>query len=58
MANLISERRIFDLIISEARDFALKELLPTWVDGDCIGVSFENGNVTVPLSFKRVFNER
>jgi alkylation response protein AidB-like acyl-CoA dehydrogenase len=43
------------MIITEARNFALKELLPTWVDGDRIGVSFENGQVKVPPSFQRAF---
>jgi alkylation response protein AidB-like acyl-CoA dehydrogenase len=48
-------RKTFDLILTEARNFALKELLPTWVDGDRIGVRFENGQVTVPPSFQRAF---
>jgi len=48
-------RKTFDLIINEARNFALKELLPTWVDGDRIGVTFENGQVKVPPSFHRAF---
>ena len=48
-------RKTFDLIISEARNFALKELLPTWADGDRIGVTFENGQVKVPPSFHRAF---
>lgn len=49
-------RKTFDLIISEARNFALKELLPIWAEGDRVGVSFENGTVTVPPSFRRAFN--
>ena len=48
-------RKTFDLIITEARNFALKELLPTWVDGDRVGVTFENGQVKVPPSFHRAF---
>jgi alkylation response protein AidB-like acyl-CoA dehydrogenase len=48
-------RKTFDLIITEARNFALKELLPTWVDGDRIGVTFENGQAKVPPSFHRAF---
>ena len=48
-------RKTFDLIITEARNFALKELLPTWVDGDRVGVTFENGRVKVPPSFHRAF---
>ena len=49
-------RKTFDMVISEARNFALKELLPTWTDGDRIGVSYENGEVKVPPSFHRPFN--
>ncbi len=49
------DRKAFDMIITEARKFAIKELLPTYVDSDRIGVSFENGNVTVPESFHRPF---
>ena len=48
-------RKTFDLILTEARNFALKELLPTWVDGDRVGVTFENGQVKVPPSFHRAF---
>ena len=48
-------RKTFDLIITEARNFALKEMLPTWVDGDRIGVTFENGQVKVPPSYHRAF---
>ena len=48
-------RKTFDLIINEARNFSLKELLPIWVDGDRVGVTFENGQVTVPPSFQRAF---
>ncbi|BBO86587.1 acyl-CoA dehydrogenase [Desulfosarcina ovata] len=48
-------RKTFDLIISEARNFALKELLPIWVDGDRVGATFENGQVRVPPSYHRAF---
>ena len=42
-------RKTIDLIISEARNLALKEVLPTQVIGDRQGVHFENGVVTVHL---------
>ena len=48
-------RKAIDLIISEARNLAVKEVLPTQADGDRIGVHFENGNVTVPESFHKAW---
>jgi alkylation response protein AidB-like acyl-CoA dehydrogenase len=48
-------RKTFDLILNEARRFALKEMLPTYAEGDRIGVTFEgDGTVKVPESFHRV----
>ncbi len=46
-------KKAFDMIISEARNLAIKEILPTKVDGDRIGVTFENGEVKVPQSFHK-----
>lgn len=48
-------RKVFDLIVSEARHFALKEMLPTYEDGDKLGVRFESGKVTVPPSFHKAY---
>jgi alkylation response protein AidB-like acyl-CoA dehydrogenase len=48
-------KKTVDLIISEARNLAIKEILPTQVLGDREGVRFENGNVMVPESFKRIW---
>ena len=48
-------RKTIDLIISEARNLALKEILPTQVIGDRQGVHFENGVVTVPEEFKKIY---
>lgn len=42
-----------DMIINEARQLAIKELLPTMAEGDKECVKFENGKVTVPECFKR-----
>ena len=49
-------QKVVDLIISEARTLAVKEILPTQADGDSIGVSFDNGTVTVPESFHSAWN--
>ena len=53
-------KKTVDLIVSEARNLAIKEILPTQVEGDREGTKFENGKVTVPASFHRawdLFNE-
>jgi alkylation response protein AidB-like acyl-CoA dehydrogenase len=49
-------RKAIDLIISEARTLAVKEILPTQADGDRIGVRFDNGAVTVPESFHKAWS--
>jgi len=48
-------RKTIDLIIKEARNFALKELLPTNAEGDREGVSFEDGEVKVPQCYHRPY---
>ena len=47
-------RKTCDMIISEARSLAIKELLPTMQEGDRQGVRFEKGDVITPQSFARV----
>ncbi len=49
-------QKTVDLIISEARNLAVKEILPTMKIGDEEGCKFENGKVTVPEAFKRPFD--
>jgi len=49
-------RKIFDMIITEAKNIGVKELLPTSAEGDREGLIFENGQVKVPKSFHRAFN--
>jgi len=49
-------KKSIDLIISEARNLAIKELLPANALGDREGCRFENGKVTVPASFHRAFD--
>ena len=48
-------KKTFDMIITEARNFALKELLPTNAEGDKEGLGFENGQVKVPQCFHRAY---
>ncbi len=50
------DRKMCDMIITEARTLAINELLPTLAEGDREGVRFENGIVKVPESFHRVYN--
>lgn len=49
-------KKTVDLIVSEARNLAIKEILPTQVEGDREGTKFENGKVTVPPSFHRAWD--
>ena len=48
-------KKTIDLIISEARNLAVKELLPIRVDGDRKGARFDKGRVTVPESFHKAW---
>jgi hypothetical protein len=45
----------FDVIITEARNFAVKELLPANAEGDREGLRFEDGQVKVPECFHRAY---
>ncbi|MFO7752397.1 MAG: acyl-CoA dehydrogenase [Desulfobacteraceae bacterium] len=47
-------RKMFDMVLKEARNFAIKEILPTYKECDTEGVRFENGKVKVPSCLKRV----
>jgi alkylation response protein AidB-like acyl-CoA dehydrogenase len=49
-------KKTVDLIISEARNLAIKEILPTLKEGDEQGCRLENGEVFVPDSFKRAYD--
>lgn len=48
-------KKTIDLIISEARNLAIKEMLPTQPLGDQEGCTFENGTVMVPESYQRLW---
>ncbi len=53
-------KKTIDLVISEAKNFAVKELLPANKEGDEQGCTLKDGKVTTPDSFKRlydIFNE-
>ena len=48
-------KQVIDMIITEARTLAVKEILPTWKIGDRVGCRHENGEVKTPAEFKRVW---
>ena len=48
-------RKMLDMIINEARTFGIKEILPTFAQGDREGARFENGQVKVPECYHRAF---
>jgi len=48
-------RKTFDLIVDEARQLAVKEILPTLAEGDRAGLVFEDGRVRVPDCFRRPY---
>ncbi len=48
-------KKTVDLIVSEARNLAVKELLPLQEIGDKEGCKFENGKVSVPKGFHKAY---
>ena len=44
-------KKTCDMIITEARTLAIKEMLPTLAEGDKQGIRFDKGNVKVPDCF-------
>ena len=48
-------KKTVDMIVKEARNLAIKEILPTQELGDQEGCRFDNGKVTVPESFHRAY---
>jgi len=48
-------KKTVDMVVSEARNLAIKEILPTQKLGDEEGCKFENGQVSVPESFHRAY---
>ncbi|OGR27585.1 MAG: acyl-CoA dehydrogenase [Desulfobacterales bacterium RIFOXYA12_FULL_46_15] len=51
------DRKMFDMVINEARHFAIKEILPLNEIGDKEGLIFENNQVTIPESFHRPYEQ-
>ncbi|MFZ2633469.1 MAG: acyl-CoA dehydrogenase [Desulfosalsimonadaceae bacterium] len=48
-------KKTVKMIVNEARNLAIKEILPTNAEGDRDGCIFEDGKVKTPASFKRIF---
>jgi alkylation response protein AidB-like acyl-CoA dehydrogenase len=46
-------RKTIEMVVSEARNLAVKEILPTQQEGDHEGCRFQDGKVTVPECYKR-----
>ncbi|OQY01547.1 MAG: acyl-CoA dehydrogenase [Desulfobacteraceae bacterium 4572_130] len=46
-------KKMFDMVIKEARNFSIKEILPTFTQCDRQGVEFKNNAVKAPECFKR-----
>ncbi|THB76433.1 MAG: acyl-CoA dehydrogenase, partial [Desulfobacteraceae bacterium] len=49
-------KKTMDMVVKEARNLAVKEILPTNKDGDEQGCELNNGTVKVPESFHRVYD--
>jgi alkylation response protein AidB-like acyl-CoA dehydrogenase len=49
-------KKVFEMVLSEARSLATKELLPISAEGDSQGCKFENGSVKIIDSFHRAYN--
>ncbi len=48
-------KKTIDLVINEVRNLALKEVLPTNAEGDRQGCRLENGKVSIPDCFPRIW---
>ncbi len=46
-------RKMFEMVVKEAKNLAVKEILPTYTECDRVGVSFENGTVKVPECLRK-----
>ena len=46
-------KKMFDMVIKEAKNLAVKEIFPTYTQCDKEGVSFENGMVKVPECLRK-----
>ena len=48
-------RDMFDMILTQAQKFAVEEIFPTLVESDREGCKLENGKISVPESFHRLY---
>lgn len=46
-------RKMFDMVVKEAKNLAVKEILPTYTECDKVGVTFDNGTVKVPECLRK-----
>lgn len=49
-------KKVIKMVVKEARNLAVKEILPTSKIGDQTGCRFEKGSVLLPDEFKQVWN--
>ncbi|PID74555.1 MAG: acyl-CoA dehydrogenase [Desulfobacterales bacterium] len=49
------DEKTANMVVTEARNLAIKEILPTFKDGDEKGCELNDGSVTVPDSIKRAW---
>ena len=49
-------RKTVDLVVTEARNLAMKEMLPVLKSTDEEGCTFDSGTVTVPSAFQRIYD--
>ncbi|PKN64638.1 MAG: acyl-CoA dehydrogenase [Deltaproteobacteria bacterium HGW-Deltaproteobacteria-15] len=50
------DRKMCEMILTEAKALAVKEVLPTLAEADRTGLRYENGKVIVPECFHRAFD--
>jgi len=48
-------KKVVDMVITEARNLAVKEILPTQKIGDEVGCTYTNNEVTTPKEYKRAW---
>ncbi|SLM29922.1 Acd2 [Desulfamplus magnetovallimortis] len=48
-------KKTIDMVVTEARNLAIKEILPTQEDGDHNGCVLENGQVSPPETYRRAY---
>ncbi|MBU2512214.1 acyl-CoA dehydrogenase [bacterium] len=48
-------KKVIDMVITEARNLSIKEILPTLKEGDREGLIFKDGKVTLPDSYKKAY---